>query len=406
MSRAFVKEGDQEEIPIVPPRAFLPSGVPNYVTEEGMELLENERAELLAEIDRCVTVVGNEPDRRVERNYLNAKLALLEERIRSAVVFTADKQKAGEVSFGSYVTISVKDKSIADKVQTVRITGADEADAAKGLISYFSPMASAIMGKRIGEEVSLSLQSGERQIRIIDISSEGVTTKEGNQELHKSKSSPTISTNIQTSSRTTSSSDSCAAVPASVTIDKSVEEKGSSIIENSLEPASVQPSKDNANEIFPIVNERGVIVGRAPRWQCHNGSKLLHPVVHLFVFNSNGELYLQRRPMWKDIQPGMWDTSVGGHIGFGEKPEFALKREAEEELGISGFKPEFLKMYVFESSREKELVYVYKTIYDGEIRPTEELDGGKFWPKDDIIQNLGKKVFTPNFEQEFRKFFV
>ena len=75
--------------------------------------------------------------------------------------------------------------------------------------------------------------------------------------------------------------------------------------------------KDNSEEMFPVVDEDGNILSAATRGECHNGSKLLHPVVHLHVFNSRGELYLQKRPEWKDIQPGKWDTAVGGHIDLG-----------------------------------------------------------------------------------------
>ena len=71
---------------------------------------------------------------------------------------------------------------------------------------------------------------------------------------------------------------------------------------------------DNNQEMFPIVDEQGTITGAATRGECHSGSKLLHPVVHLHVFNSKGELYLQKRPEWKDIQPGKWDTSVGAEV--------------------------------------------------------------------------------------------
>lgn len=110
---------------------------------------------------------------------------------------------------------------------------------------------------------------------------------------------------------------------------------------------------DNSEEMFPIVDEEGNITGAATRGECHNGSKLLHPVVHLHVFNSKGELYLQKRPEWKDIQPGKWDTSVGGHVDLGESVEMALKREAGEELGISDFTSQLLTHYVFESDREK-----------------------------------------------------
>ncbi|MCZ8371994.1 NUDIX domain-containing protein [Phocaeicola acetigenes] len=160
---------------------------------------------------------------------------------------------------------------------------------------------------------------------------------------------------------------------------------------------------DNNEEMFPIVDEEGNITGAATRGECHNGSKLLHPVVHLHVFNEKGELYLQKRPEWKDIQPGKWDTAVGGHIDLGESVDIALKREAQEELGISEFTPERLIHYVFESDREKELVFCFKTTYNETISPSEELDGGKFWSIEEIKANLGNNIFTPNFENEFKK---
>lgn len=87
------------------------------------------------------------------------------------------------------------------------------------------------------------------------------------------------------------------------------------------------------DELFPIVDEDGNTIGEAFRSVCHDGiSKLLHPVVHLHLFNDEGRLFLQKRSLSKDVQPGKWDTSVGGHVAPGEKIEDALRREASEEL--------------------------------------------------------------------------
>ena len=161
--------------------------------------------------------------------------------------------------------------------------------------------------------------------------------------------------------------------------------------------------KDNNEEIFPVVDENGTTVGKATRGECHSGSKLLHPVVHLHLFDSCGRIYLQQRPLWKDIQPGKWDTAVGGHIDYGETVEAALRRETQEELGLTDLSVEFLLKYVFESERERELVHVFRTTYDGDVRPSDELDGGRFWSLDELREAFGKGVLTPNFEQEYLK---
>lgn len=159
--------------------------------------------------------------------------------------------------------------------------------------------------------------------------------------------------------------------------------------------------QDNGKELFPIVDTDGRVIGSATRSECHGGSRLLHPVVHLHVFDSRGRLYLQRRPLWKDIQPGRWDTAVGGHVDFGEDIYSALLREAREELGLTDFEPEFLHSYVFESERERELVNTFRTTVRSEPNPSAELDGGRFWTPAEISESLGKGIFTPNFEKEY-----
>lgn len=157
-------------------------------------------------------------------------------------------------------------------------------------------------------------------------------------------------------------------------------------------------------EIFPIVNTEGEVVGSATREECHAGTFLLHPVVHLHIFNSAGELYLQKRVMTKKIQPGKWDTAVGGHVDYGEQIEDALLRETREELGVRDFTPEFLMRYEFRSQIEAELVYIYKCVYDGDFSlDSSEVDEGRFWSLDEIKKSIGKGLFTPNFESEIER---
>jgi isopentenyldiphosphate isomerase len=160
----------------------------------------------------------------------------------------------------------------------------------------------------------------------------------------------------------------------------------------------------NPTEWFPIVDEDGNTIGEAPRNVCHDGkSHLLHPVVHLHFFNYEGELFLQKRVMTKDIQPGKWDTSVGGHLIPGESVEEALQREAEEELGLMKFTPDYLGRYVWESPFERELVNSFLIVSD--VTPVinkDEIEEGRFWSLKEIKKALGSDVFTPNFEYEFR----
>lgn len=161
-------------------------------------------------------------------------------------------------------------------------------------------------------------------------------------------------------------------------------------------------------EWFPVVDEDGNEISRAPRSVCHDGkSMLLHPVIHLHLFNRKGELYLQKRAETKDLLPGKWDTSVGGHADPGETTEQALKRETAEELGLKEFDFRLNKRYVWKSERERELVSSFTGITNEIplINP-DEIQEGRFWSLEEIRDNLGKGIFTPNFEYEFREVII
>ncbi len=178
-----------------------------------------------------------------------------------------------------------------------------------------------------------------------------------------------------------------------------------------VDPAPVLPlpTADNPGittrirgEMVPVVEENGLVIGQASRYDVHGGIKLLHPVVHLHIINRKGELFIQKRSMKKRQFPGMWDTAVGGHVDYGELLEAALFREAFEELGFSGFNPIYIKTYLWESAREKELVNVFAAVGNFDLSPSnDEVTEGRYWTMDEISGSIGKGVFTPNFEQEF-----
>ena len=143
MSRGFVKEDDQEEIPIVPQRAYLPEGVTNFVTRAGMDQLLAEKQMLINEKDNLSS--ANENEKRIALNYINAKLQLLNNRIAEARVVNLKEQPQNEIRFGALVTLKTEGSG---NIQTFQIVGVDEADISKGKISFISPLAKTLINKK------------------------------------------------------------------------------------------------------------------------------------------------------------------------------------------------------------------------------------------------------------------
>lgn len=160
-----------------------------------------------------------------------------------------------------------------------------------------------------------------------------------------------------------------------------------------------------SDELFEIVDEGGKVLGVRPRRECHGNPALIHQAVHLLVFNRRGELFLQKRAKNKDVQPGKWDSSVGGHMQPGETPLQGVLRETAEELGLRGEPVHFVYQYLWRNARESELIRTYFAISDGPFTlQASEIDEGRFWSPMEIATHLGKACFTPNFEFEFGKF--
>ena len=332
MSRGFIKEGDQEAIPMVPPRAYLPEGVPNYVTKEGLAALNEELESLKAEL----AAVG---DNYIMGNFIEAKMKLLIDRISSAVEVDISKANKGIVSFGAWVRYNGR---------TVRIVGVDEADIKKGLISFTSPLAKSLMGKKAGAVFEMKGPRGMEKIRVEEVSFEPMALTQLVSGKPSGDNPPLGTTAIK---------------KTPVLVDTKQEEtieNGPNQTVDTNETCQFIPEV-NLMEFLPVVNERGNIMGRALYMEMHNGNKLLHPVVHLHVLNGKGET--TRRYWW--------------HVAFGDTPEKTLQRKMQETLGLSSLKLKLKRQYLRQTKAEKELVYVFTVISEEDLPQTPE--GKDYW---------------------------
>lgn len=164
----------------------------------------------------------------------------------------------------------------------------------------------------------------------------------------------------------------------------------------------INQSVDDFEEYLPELDDKANIIARISRTEAHNYSKKIHPVVHVHVFNDQGDILLQKRSKLKTIQPNKWDTAVGGHVLFNEKIDEAIARESKEELGVIITNYKFITKYFWETDIEKELVFMYFTILNKiDFIPNEEVDELKFWSAKEIHNNKENDIFTPNFIYEF-----
>ena len=329
MSRGFIKEGDQEEIPRVPMRAYLPEGVPNYVTKQGLDALKEELDDLEAERAKA-------GDNYIMANFLDAMMKLLVDRINSAVEVDLPKAK-DTVSFGAWVRYNGR---------VVRIVGVDEADVNKGLISFISPIAKSLIGKKAGDVMELKGSRGKERIVVEEVSFEPMALTQIVHDKLEETTTPTERRNPETAKQE---------LPQIEEEQLPVEADDKVLPVQEDGPRWFEP-EENPIEFLPIVNERGNIIGRAMHLELHKGNKMLHPVAHLHVVNGKGET---TRLYW-------W------HVAFGDTPEKTLNRKMAETLGLQGAVPKLRRQYIRESKMEKELVYVFTVVSDEDMPLTPE----------------------------------
>jgi isopentenyldiphosphate isomerase len=140
-------------------------------------------------------------------------------------------------------------------------------------------------------------------------------------------------------------------------------------------------------EIFDVVNERDEVIDRKPRSEVHR-TGLLHRAVHVLVFNSRGQIFLQKRSMKKDRQPGLWDSSASGHVDSGEDYDATAMREPWEEIGLRLNKPptRLFKINACEET-DQEFVWVYRCESEGPFTlNVDEIERGDWFTPEKVTR--------------------
>ncbi|WP_298247161.1 GreA/GreB family elongation factor [uncultured Christiangramia sp.] len=164
MSRGFVKEEDQEEPVIIPPRAAIPDGVTNYVTPNGLQELHLELKGL--EKERSSISIKDDTEKRRAQGLIDGKMKLLAERIQSARVLKPEEQAQNEIRFGAHIKLKNLDSS---QIQKFQIVGVDEANIKMQKIAFVAPIARAVTGKKVGETVDFKLGDEIRKLEVLEI---------------------------------------------------------------------------------------------------------------------------------------------------------------------------------------------------------------------------------------------
>ena len=166
MSKAFTRDDGPDEPLVVPPRAPLPPGTPNYVTPRGLLLLKAEQIEMAAARSRLAAEDGDDPGVRRERTIAARRLEALSARVASAVVVDPKTQPQDEVRFGATVTLVTAEGEHAGEERQVQIVGVDEASPAERRVAFVAPIAKAILGLKVGETTTLRTARGDEVLEV------------------------------------------------------------------------------------------------------------------------------------------------------------------------------------------------------------------------------------------------
>ena len=144
---------------------------------------------------------------------------------------------------------------------------------------------------------------------------------------------------------------------------------------------------DNQKELFIVVDESDKILDYKTRYECHHNKNLIHRSSGVFLFNSKGEIALQKRSMTKDTYPGFYTLTASGHAAKGESYLQSILREMNEEIGVENIQLEYVSKQLIENPTEREIGALFKGVYSGEFKPdSNEVEGVYYFNKSQILK--------------------
>ena len=163
-------------------------------------------------------------------------------------------------------------------------------------------------------------------------------------------------------------------------------------------------------EYFDLVTEDDKeIIGRASREECHGNPSLIHRAVRIMLFHPDGRLLLQKRSVRKKVQGGKWDAAVGGHVSCGESISDAVKRELEEEIGVTlkeGEEISFFYTIKVRNDFESENITSFRLTHSGPfVMQEDEVDELEFFSLEELKELLASspEIFTPLLQRELKE---
>lgn len=153
------------------------------------------------------------------------------------------------------------------------------------------------------------------------------------------------------------------------------------------------------NEYLWAIDSRGRVLGKRTRGECHELGTI-HRAVHVVVLDHKHRIFVKKRSQSKDMFPGQWETSVGGHVTYQDNTRETAARELEEELGVVE-KPVYLGRFRYRGREEKENITFFYVVTGKKLKLNRsEATKGEYLAICELEKALSRRTFVDGTKDE------